>query len=68
MLATLMATTVAMLCKEQGITPAPEVTAMAHEMLENAREALVLAARVRSEEQQLGIPSEDYQTPGSLNA
>ena len=42
-------------CQEQGVEPAPEVTAMAHEMMASTREAFLLAASVRSVEQELGI-------------
>ena len=47
-------------CQRQGIVPAPEVTAMAHEMMASTRDALMLAAAsVRSVEQQLSIGDED---------
>jgi len=42
-------------CQQQGVEPAPEVTAMAHEMMASAKEALMLVASVHSVEQQLGI-------------
>ena len=42
-------------CQQQGVQPAPEVTAMAHEIMARTREALLLATSVRSVEQQLGI-------------
>ena len=43
-------------CQEEGVQPAPEVTAMAHELrASSSPEAAALASSVRSVERQLGI-------------
>jgi hypothetical protein len=42
-------------CQQEGIQPAPEVAAMAHEMMENTKEVLALVASVERVEEQLGV-------------
>ena len=53
-------------CQQEGIQPAPEVTAMAHEMMANTKEALALVASVERVEDQLGVVRQGPGAPLSL--